>query len=200
MCNSLFLKYSIRSHIFNFNLQHVCVVKVKYSVSCPTSFLSLTPNPFSFITFSHSVEECKLFYSNLTGCCMFVTQIQLAEVEQASLMSEQLSDKSSSPALPDDLSLDEHSSYQLFVRDSQVCLLTHTKLRNVHTYLDLIVSLSLVTGHMTKKKSGMHFLCLYKKKQMCIKRKKEHKYMSVFTGQTVHFLCQSLCEVYADSV
>ncbi|XP_068565531.1 voltage-dependent T-type calcium channel subunit alpha-1I-like [Cebidichthys violaceus] len=40
-------------------------------------------------------------------------EIQLAEVEQASLMSEQLSDKSSSPALPDDLSLDEHSSYQL---------------------------------------------------------------------------------------
>ncbi|KAM3624228.1 uncharacterized protein V6R79_020802 [Siganus canaliculatus] len=46
-------------------------------------------------------------------------QIQLAEVEQASLMSEQLSDKSSSLALPDDLSLDEHSSYQLLVRDSQ---------------------------------------------------------------------------------
>ncbi|XP_041640069.1 voltage-dependent T-type calcium channel subunit alpha-1I-like [Cheilinus undulatus] len=45
--------------------------------------------------------------------------IQLAEVEQASLMSEQLSDKSSSLALPDDLSLDEHSSYQLLVRDSQ---------------------------------------------------------------------------------
>ncbi|XP_037620430.1 voltage-dependent T-type calcium channel subunit alpha-1I-like isoform X2 [Sebastes umbrosus] len=46
-------------------------------------------------------------------------EIQLAEVEQASLMSEQLSDKSSSPALPDDLSLDEHSSYQLLGRDSQ---------------------------------------------------------------------------------
>ncbi|TMS22778.1 Voltage-dependent T-type calcium channel subunit alpha-1I [Larimichthys crocea] len=46
-------------------------------------------------------------------------QIQLAEVEQASLMSEQLSDKSSSLALPDDLSLDEHSSYQLLVRDSK---------------------------------------------------------------------------------
>ncbi|KAM9857055.1 voltage-dependent T-type calcium channel subunit alpha-1I [Aulostomus maculatus] len=46
-------------------------------------------------------------------------EIQLAEVEQASLMSEQLSDKSSSPALPDDLSLDEHSGYQLLVRDSQ---------------------------------------------------------------------------------
>lgn len=42
-------------------------------------------------------------------------------------MSEQLSDKSSSLALPDDLSLDEHSSYQLLVRDSKV--LTHT----VHT-------------------------------------------------------------------
>uniref|UniRef100_A0A671VQD9 Calcium voltage-gated channel subunit alpha1 I n=1 Tax=Sparus aurata TaxID=8175 RepID=A0A671VQD9_SPAAU len=35
-------------------------------------------------------------------------EIKLAEVEQASLMSEQLSDKSSSLALPDDLSLDEH--------------------------------------------------------------------------------------------
>ncbi|XP_016313568.1 voltage-dependent T-type calcium channel subunit alpha-1I-like, partial [Sinocyclocheilus anshuiensis] len=36
-------------------------------------------------------------------------EIRLAEVEQTSLMSEQLSDKSSSPALPDDISLDEHS-------------------------------------------------------------------------------------------
>lgn len=52
-------------------------------------------------------------------------QIRLAEVEQASLMSEPLSDKSSSPALPDDLSLDEHSSYQLLVSDSQVV--------NIHT-------------------------------------------------------------------
>ncbi|XP_076872172.1 LOW QUALITY PROTEIN: voltage-dependent T-type calcium channel subunit alpha-1I [Brachyhypopomus gauderio] len=46
-------------------------------------------------------------------------EIRLAEVEQASLMSEQLSDKSSSPALPDDLSLDDHSVYQLLVRDSK---------------------------------------------------------------------------------
>ncbi|XP_044044865.1 voltage-dependent T-type calcium channel subunit alpha-1I-like isoform X2 [Siniperca chuatsi] len=46
-------------------------------------------------------------------------EIRLAEVEQASLMSEQLSDKSSSLALPDDLSLDEHSSYQLLARDSK---------------------------------------------------------------------------------
>lgn len=91
-------------------------------------------------------------YSNLTGSCVFVTQIRLAEVEQASLMSEQLSDKSSSPALPDDLSLDEHSSYQLFVRDSQVGLLTHTKLSSVHTYLDLLVKLSLLTGHTTTKR------------------------------------------------
>ncbi|XP_052414542.1 voltage-dependent T-type calcium channel subunit alpha-1I-like [Carassius gibelio] len=36
-------------------------------------------------------------------------EIRLAEVEQTSLMSEQLSDKSSSPALTDDISLDEHS-------------------------------------------------------------------------------------------
>ncbi|KAM8879115.1 voltage-dependent T-type calcium channel subunit alpha-1I isoform 2-T2 [Spinachia spinachia] len=40
-------------------------------------------------------------------------EIQLAEVERASLTSVQLSDKSSSPALPDDLSLDEQSSYRL---------------------------------------------------------------------------------------
>ncbi|KAK1798108.1 hypothetical protein P4O66_000608 [Electrophorus voltai] len=45
--------------------------------------------------------------------------IRLAEVERASLMSEQLSDKSSSPALPDDLSLDDHSVYQLIVRDKE---------------------------------------------------------------------------------
>lgn len=56
----------------------------------------------------------------MIGYCVFVVQVRLAEVEQASLMSEQLSDKSSSPALPDDLSLDENSSYQLLVRDSQV--------------------------------------------------------------------------------
>lgn len=49
-------------------------------------------------------------------------QIRMAEIEQASLKSEQLSDKSSSPALPDDLSLDEHSAYQLLVRESKVGL------------------------------------------------------------------------------
>lgn len=49
-------------------------------------------------------------------------QIRMAEIEQASLKSEQLSDKSSSPALPDDLSLDEHTAYQLLVRDSKVGL------------------------------------------------------------------------------
>lgn len=64
--------------------------------------------------------------TSLTRCptcvraCVCAQQIKLAEVEQASLMSEQLSDKSSSLALPDDLSLDEHSNYQLLVRDSQV--------------------------------------------------------------------------------
>uniref|UniRef100_A0A8B9JYP3 Calcium voltage-gated channel subunit alpha1 Ib n=1 Tax=Astyanax mexicanus TaxID=7994 RepID=A0A8B9JYP3_ASTMX len=46
-------------------------------------------------------------------CKCHPAEIQLAEVEQASLMSEQLSDKSSSPVLPDDLSLDDHSVYQL---------------------------------------------------------------------------------------
>lgn len=79
---------------------------------------------------------------SVTCRCVFVMQIRLAEVEQASLMSEQLSDKSSSPALPDDLSLDEHSSYQLFVRDSQVCLLTHIKTQFPDS--NLLMSLSLV--------------------------------------------------------
>ncbi|XP_061741382.1 voltage-dependent T-type calcium channel subunit alpha-1I isoform X1 [Nerophis ophidion] len=47
-------------------------------------------------------------------------EIRMAEIEQASLKSEQLnSDKSSSPALPDDLSLDEHTAYQLLVRESK---------------------------------------------------------------------------------
>ncbi|KAF7652422.1 hypothetical protein LDENG_00097080 [Lucifuga dentata] len=45
--------------------------------------------------------------------------IRMAEVEQASLKSEQLSDKSSSPALPDDLSPDEHAAYQLQARESK---------------------------------------------------------------------------------
>ncbi|KAJ8386087.1 hypothetical protein AAFF_G00176810 [Aldrovandia affinis] len=52
-------------------------------------------------------------------CRRHPQEIRLAEVEQASLRSEQLSDKSSSPALPDDLSLDEHSFYQLLVTDSK---------------------------------------------------------------------------------
>ncbi|XP_053707243.1 voltage-dependent T-type calcium channel subunit alpha-1I isoform X1 [Synchiropus splendidus] len=46
-------------------------------------------------------------------------QIRMAEIEQASLKSEPLSDKSSSPALPDDLSLDEHTVFQLFVQESK---------------------------------------------------------------------------------
>ncbi|XP_056144586.1 voltage-dependent T-type calcium channel subunit alpha-1I-like [Lampris incognitus] len=46
-------------------------------------------------------------------------QIRMAEIEQASLRSEQLSDKSSSPALPDDLSLDEHTVYQLLAREGK---------------------------------------------------------------------------------
>ncbi|XP_077474374.1 voltage-dependent T-type calcium channel subunit alpha-1I-like isoform X2 [Stigmatopora argus] len=47
-------------------------------------------------------------------------EIRMAEIEQTSLKSELLSDKSSSPALPDDLSLDEHTAYQLLVRESKV--------------------------------------------------------------------------------
>ncbi|XP_051796822.1 voltage-dependent T-type calcium channel subunit alpha-1I isoform X4 [Acanthochromis polyacanthus] len=46
-------------------------------------------------------------------------QIRMAEIEQASLKSEQLSDKSSSPALPDDLSLDEHTAFQLLAQESE---------------------------------------------------------------------------------
>lgn len=44
----------------------------------------------------------------------------MAEVEQASLRSEQLSDKSSSPALPDDLSLDERTAFRLLTPESTV--------------------------------------------------------------------------------
>lgn len=44
----------------------------------------------------------------------------MAELEQASLRSEQLSDKSSSPALPDDLSLDEQSVYQMAAKEGKV--------------------------------------------------------------------------------
>ncbi|XP_056135687.1 voltage-dependent T-type calcium channel subunit alpha-1I-like [Lampris incognitus] len=51
-------------------------------------------------------------------CKSHPQEIRLAEVEQASLLSEQLSDKSSL-ALPDDLSLDDHGTYQLLVRGSQ---------------------------------------------------------------------------------
>lgn len=49
-------------------------------------------------------------------------QIRMAEIEQASLKSEQLSDKSSSPALPDDLSLDEHTAYLLEAREGKVTM------------------------------------------------------------------------------
>ncbi|XP_042559587.1 voltage-dependent T-type calcium channel subunit alpha-1I-like [Clupea harengus] len=80
-----------------------------------------------------SLEGEMLMIDNLSGsvfhhyssppvcrdCHHHPQEIQLAEVEQASLMSEQLSDKSSSLALPDDLSLDDHSVYQLLVRDSK---------------------------------------------------------------------------------
>ncbi|XP_077590077.1 voltage-dependent T-type calcium channel subunit alpha-1I-like isoform X2 [Stigmatopora nigra] len=47
-------------------------------------------------------------------------EIRMAEIEQTSLKSEFFSDKSSSPALPDDLSLDEHTAYQLLVRESKI--------------------------------------------------------------------------------
>lgn len=85
-------------------------------------------SPWSCCWLSASLFHVLLsnFSFNMTGYCVFVVQVRLAEVEQASLMSEQLSDKSSSPALPDDLSLDENSSYQLLVRDSQVFSHLHT--------------------------------------------------------------------------
>ncbi|KTF97776.1 hypothetical protein cypCar_00012506 [Cyprinus carpio] len=53
--------------------------------------------------------------------CHFIIkrQIHMAELEQASLRSEQLSDKSSSPALPDDLSLDEQSVYQMAAKEGK---------------------------------------------------------------------------------
>ncbi|XP_029945382.1 voltage-dependent T-type calcium channel subunit alpha-1I-like isoform X2 [Salarias fasciatus] len=53
------------------------------------------------------------------GCKGHPQEIRMAEIEQASLKSEQLSDKSSSPALPDDLSLDEHTAYQLLAQESK---------------------------------------------------------------------------------
>lgn len=49
-------------------------------------------------------------------------------------MSEQLSDKSSSPALPDDLSLDEHASDQMLIGGNQV----HTRAR---THARAVVSI-----------------------------------------------------------
>lgn len=70
----------------------------------------------------------------------FLQQIRMAEIEQASLKSEQLSDKSSSPALPDDLSLDEHTAYQLLARESTVGmsrLKTYTskdRFKNIHLF------------------------------------------------------------------
>lgn len=72
-----------------------------------------------------SVTVCLLIFEEVVvkmsaGTVLCVGQIRLAEVEQVSLMSEQLSDKSSSPALPDDLSLDENGSYQLLEGRSKV--------------------------------------------------------------------------------
>lgn len=66
-------------------------------------------------------------FLSCAGSTFLFLKIRLAEVEQASLMSEQLSDKSSSPALPDDLSLDDHSVYQLVIRDMKVYKLRDTQ-------------------------------------------------------------------------
>ncbi|XP_056307104.1 voltage-dependent T-type calcium channel subunit alpha-1I [Danio aesculapii] len=52
-------------------------------------------------------------------CRTHPQEIHMAELEQASLRSEQLSDKSSSPALPDDLSLDEQSVYQMAAKEGK---------------------------------------------------------------------------------
>ncbi|XP_077426004.1 voltage-dependent T-type calcium channel subunit alpha-1I isoform X6 [Vanacampus margaritifer] len=62
--------------------------------------------------FHHYSPVCK-------DCDGHTQEVRLAEVERTSLMSEQLSDKSSSPALPDDLSLDEHASDQMLIGGSQ---------------------------------------------------------------------------------
>eukprot|EP00066_Takifugu_rubripes_P012893 XP_011602159.1 PREDICTED: LOW QUALITY PROTEIN: voltage-dependent T-type calcium channel subunit alpha-1I [Takifugu rubripes] len=51
-------------------------------------------------------------------CKGHLQEIRMAEIEQASLRSEQLSDKSSSPALPDDLSLDEHTAFRLLTQEA----------------------------------------------------------------------------------
>lgn len=59
-------------------------------------------------------------FEEVTNGGTFLQQIRMAEVEQASLKSEQLSDKSSSPALPDDLSLDEQTADQLLAREGKV--------------------------------------------------------------------------------
>ncbi|MGH0183913.1 UNVERIFIED_CONTAM: hypothetical protein FKN15_013247 [Acipenser sinensis] len=66
-----------------------------------------------------------------------IMKVRLAEVEQVSLMSEQLSDKSSSPALPDDLSLDDHSVYQLLARDSKEEEEEQGKWEKGHFFLDV---------------------------------------------------------------
>lgn len=58
----------------------------------------------------------------------------MAEIEQASLKSELLSDKSSSPALPDDLSLDEHTAYQLLAREEKVGIIQVTYAKIVRNY------------------------------------------------------------------
>ncbi|TNN57665.1 Voltage-dependent T-type calcium channel subunit alpha-1I [Liparis tanakae] len=74
--------------------------------------------------------EIELELAQGTLCCMGAPgcgggkgdkglQIRMAEVEQASLKSEQLSDKSSSPALPDDLSLDEQTADQLLAPEGK---------------------------------------------------------------------------------
>lgn len=61
-------------------------------------------------------------FSTLITKVNSLQQIRMAEIEQASLKSEQLSDKSSSPALPDDLSLDEHTTNQLLNKEGKVSM------------------------------------------------------------------------------
>lgn len=70
-------------------------------------------------TFTAPIPYLFLFW-DMNNRETFLQHIRMAEIEQASLKSEQLSDKSSSPALPDDLSLDEHTAYQLMVREGKV--------------------------------------------------------------------------------
>ena len=109
---------------FSLFLSHNPSIPLSSSNSIPLSLhppLSLSlPSSLSLFSFSLSLPFYTPVSFSPSSLPLLFRQIRLAEVEQASLRSEQLSDKSSSPALPDDLSLDEHSVYQLLMREGKV--------------------------------------------------------------------------------